>query len=534
LHRAGLEARLSAAAQAEAVRSDGDLLRARDLELAGRAVSVARTSSATDATAIAAIAGAIRTLTDRAASTGGLHPATMPASEQVKLAAARTILRRAANEYDEQVPDADGPVEGQRDLESLAIAANAASAVREYQRAAVIESQLYRRQRLRNRRDRNPGARSQPADETLGPLPDRIERRREAAQRESDVAKQLDELDQRQQSVAQSSNANPADLARRQRDVADDLAKIGQSDGPGGASTADGRDRATTEVMAGIELLAAMPQTLPDAQGAANSRRAASRRALGAHKAAASAPANQREVLARVAQGADLSEQEARERLAQAVTPLAPVRVQLLAQRLGAFAPETDAARDLILVRLAPVLADLQDSLNGDDANDTDRAGSDALDAISAAQRELAASRDLLMRRDPLAAARSFARLAADSLTASPPNFSGAKRHQAGVFESLSRAWDQSIHRVAQQRLASIPSMAAVLGSPMAGESDATSRPADRFSNARQWDRMRSEDDASIDAKLHESDPPGYEQSLKLYFEALSRGRSDPADSEHK
>jgi hypothetical protein len=135
------------------------------------------------------------------------------------------------------------------------------------------------------------------------------------------------------------------------------------------------------------------------------------------------------------------------------------------------------------------------------------------------------------MRRDPLAAARSFARLAADSLAQSPPNISGAKRHQAGVFESLSKAWDQSIHRVAQQRLASIPSMAAVLGSPIAGESDASSRPADRFGNARQWDRLRSEDDAAIDAKLHETDPPGYEQSLKLYFEALGRGQ---AEQEHK
>ena len=126
--------------------------------------------------------------------------------------------------------------------------------------------------------------------------------------------------------------------------------------------------------------------------------------------------------------------------------------------------------------------------------------------------------------------------MAAESLSESPPNLSGAKRHQAGVFESLSRAWDQSIHRAAQQRLASIPSMSAVLGSPIAGESDATSRPADRFNTARQWDRMRSDDDASLDAALHDSEPAGYEQSLKLYFErcsAAGRNANDPGGNIH-
>ena len=37
INRPGIEARLATAAQAEAVRKDADLIRARDLELAGRA-----------------------------------------------------------------------------------------------------------------------------------------------------------------------------------------------------------------------------------------------------------------------------------------------------------------------------------------------------------------------------------------------------------------------------------------------------------------------------------------------------------------
>lgn len=524
-HRAGFEARLSAAAQAEAVRPDADFVHARDLELASRAVAMTRASSTVDASTLAAIAGAIRTLADRSERIGGLHPATLPATDLMTLGAARTVLRRAAGELDERRPDTDGLIEGQKDLESLAIAANAASASREYQKASDIESQMYRRLRTRFRRDRGPVAKSQPADDGQGVLPDRIERRRQAAQRETDAAKRLDDLDQRQLVLSQSTGGDPVELAQRQSGVADELASIARPDGQSDASTPDGRDRATSEVMAGIELLATMPQALADAQDAAVSRRSASHRAKLAGSAAAHGPADQRAVLQRVSQGADQSEKEAIERLTRAAAPLLPATVQELAQRLGAYAPETDAARDMILVRLAPVLADLQESLAGDDPDDTDRASGEALDAISAAQRELAASRDLLMRRDPLAAARSFARMAAESLSASPPNLSGAKRHQAGVFESLSRAWDQSIHRAAQQRLASIPSMSAVLGSPIAGESDATSRPADRFSTARQWDRMRSDDDASLDASLHDSEPAGYEQSLKLYFEALGRGQ---------
>src|SRR5258706_9918877 len=98
-----------------------------------------------------------------------------------------------------------------------------------------------------------------------------------------------------------------------------------------------------------------------------------------------------------------------------------------------------------MLAQLVPALVALSADLPGDDADELDRAAADTREAIQTTQRELATARDMLVQRDPLVAARWFARAAAESLELSPPDLGVARRHQAGVFESLSRAWDQSI-----------------------------------------------------------------------------------------
>ena len=90
MHRTGFESRLSAASagRGSAARRADLVHGSRDLELASRAVAKARASSTLDASTLSAIAGTIRTLADRSERTGGLHPATLPANDLMRLAAA--------------------------------------------------------------------------------------------------------------------------------------------------------------------------------------------------------------------------------------------------------------------------------------------------------------------------------------------------------------------------------------------------------------------------------------------------------------
>lgn len=545
--RLAMDVRLSSAAQAEAVRADADLIRARDLELASRAATtvaaVVRGGHAGGDAMLAAFAGDVRAL----ASVAPRRDATLhePTELEPRLERARQDLARLAGGGGgggATTAPATGVAGAdlQRDAEDLAMRANAAAASRQYAQASAFEETLLRRLRARPRRDRSgPGrpapAASEPADSSSASV-DRIERRRLEAQRNTATAQRLDDLDQRQQQLAKQlaggggGGGAAAELAERQRGVADEIAGVQRRAGDEGAGAAassldqpNSRERATAEVLGAIEELAAMPQALAEAQAAASARRDAVRRLAAARDAARAAGVEQREAAERAADEAKKAVDDAYTRLTNATRPLAADPARNLAGRLAAYAPETDAARDVMLAQLVPALAALSDSLPGANADEVDRAASDTREALRATQRELVGARDLLVKRDPLVAARWFARAAAESLSLSPPDLGNAQRHQAGVFESLSRAWDLSIHRAAAERLAVVPSLSSVLGPPPPGDrGQAGLAPGNRFSNAREWGRLRDEG-PELDSAIRDTEPSGYEQSLKLYFEALGR-----------
>src|SRR6185312_6177757 len=119
------------------------------------------------------------------------------------------------------------------------------------------------------------------------------------------------------------------------------------------------------------------------------------------------------------------------------------------AQRLEPFAPETDAARAVILSQLEPALETLETAVQGGDAGFVDRSATDVRRAVEACQRELASAQDALVQRDPLVAAKWYARAAANSLERMPPDLGSARAHQASASAAIWRAWDQSIHRAA-------------------------------------------------------------------------------------
>jgi hypothetical protein len=520
--RTGLEARLSTAAQAEAVRPDGDLVRARDLELASRAVaavnSAMRSTTKLDANSgtLEIAARDIRLLFDRPRSQRPVDLTTRPAPAG-RDRDARIQLAHLAGETDLPEPAAwtlPGN-DSARDAEGLAMQANAAAAQRNYQDAAKLESALLGRLRWRTRRGgvaRTLPASSEP--EQVGGVADRIEHHHQAAQQEMTAAQQMDDLDERQRQIS-TTGGSP----EQQRTIAEQIARVRQS-----GEMSNSRDVATAQVLGTEEQLAAMPQALSDSIALAAAWREASARAAAARQNAGNADPTQRQAADRAADQAEKIAQEAAGRLAFAARPLAAGPVRSMAQRLGAFSPEADVARDALLVQLVPALQSLEESLAGDDAGQLDRDAADTREAIAYAQRELAGARELLVKRDPLVAARWFARAAAESLASQPPDFSGAHRRQVGISQWLSRAWDQSIHRAAHERLAMLPSLAAVLGPASTNRRGAPSSQAAKFAAARQWDRMR-DDGPEIDNPATDSEPSGYEQSLKLYFEALGKAQ---------
>ena len=89
--------------------------------------------------------------------------------------------------------------------------------------------------------------------------------------------------------------------------------------------------------------------------------------------------------------------------------------------------------------------------------------GREARQAIDAAQREVARAEDAFAERNPLVAAKWFARAAADALGHKPPDFHRARDYQDRTERALARSWDLSIHRAAAQRLAAVPSMRPLL-----------------------------------------------------------------------
>jgi hypothetical protein len=513
--RVGLEARLWAAAQAEAVRAEGDLVRARDLDLASRAVaavnSATRAAAKADPAPLQLVARDIERLTKPQRSRTGLKA---PSAEKPADQLARTELARLTGEL--EPPDRTRPAapgDSTRDAEGLAMQANAAAAQRQYGETSKLESALITR--LRSRMRRGAGGRTQPVTaESDAVVVDRLEHHRQEAQRQMAAAQKVDELDLRQQQISTGGTT-----AEQQRNLADQITDVRQAVDPS-AAEANSRDHATAEILGAQEQLAALPQTLADVIALASARHDAVARAGEELRRAAKAAVPDRPAAGRAAGEAERLATEATDRLARAAKPLAAPPIAATAQRLGAFSPEADAARDALLVGVVPALQSVEDALAVDDADQLDRAASDTREAIAYAQRELAAARDLLIKRDPLVAARWFARAAADSLAAQPPDPTAARRRQAGVSEWLSRAWDQSIHRAAHERLAIVPSLAAVLGP---GQRNQSAQDESRFATARHWERLR-DDGPELDLAA-DSDPPGYEQSLKLYFEALGKAQ---------
>jgi hypothetical protein len=529
----GLESRLLAAAQAEAIRPDADLLWARDLDLASRAAgAIAAGGRVTPGKPLAGLLDrfvtAMRTLnqTGRRERTESASPADA------------ANLRQAAGKARQQLSELAGDVavagtattrpafgpgdERQHDAENLALAASAAAASHQYDQAAALDDALQRR--LESMARRSPT--TAPGDGEATPN-DRLAHLRLMIQREMITARQIDDIDQTQEHLRQiAATPGAAELAGQQQGVADQIAQVAQQRDSQEIALADpfhGRDKAAAVVLAAQEKLSAIPQELAAVQSAWPAWREARQQSQAAHQQSGVSPDDQRQAADRAAAEAEQATSAARDRLGQSLQPLSSKFVQNLADSLKPFAPETDPARAALQQQLSTALDGLEQACSGTDRPAVDRAATDVRKAIESAQRELAGAQESLFRRDPLAAARWFAHAAADDLQASPPDLSRASAHQASASTALARAWDQSIHRAAVERLAAIPAMTALIEpAALTGGALAAARSAN-YAAAREWSRLRGQESTDVNTAMHDADPPGFEESLKLYFEALGR-----------
>jgi hypothetical protein len=353
------------------------------------------------------------------------------------------------------------------------------------------------------------------------------------------TAESVDHLGQDQDLLARAVNSDPdkpADLAARQRTVAESIARIqrAQETTLSGAATQPSEDdpnwrgRAISVILAAQEQLAAVPQDLAAVSAAAAAKRDADARAAGAKRDAANATPEAHDAADRAAAQARRDALDAAERVDRALSPItAEVAVDLM-DRLKPFAPEAAGAHDLIGQSLLPALQSLDDAAANDDDAGLEHAAADVRAAIELTQKELSRAQDSFVQRDPLVAAKWFARAAADSLARGPAENKTSQIHQSNTSAALSHAWDRSIHRASEQRLALLPSLQNVYGPvPAAGDRPPTiaapSSPS--FSASRDWGRLRTRDHDELDTSMPNPDPPGYEEPLRLYFEALERSQ---------
>jgi hypothetical protein len=229
------------------------------------------------------------------------------------------------------------------------------------------------------------------------------------------------------------------------------------------------------------------------------------------------------------ARQADQDRADAEERLRATALPVVPASAEALAAALAQFEPESTSAREIVARQLVPALQVFDQAAKSGDVGAAERAAAEARASIVSAQAELARAQQLFTERDPLVAAKWFARAAADSLSRNPPDLTAAQRRQLDASLALSRAWDRTIHQAAAQRLALVPSMQSLFGIPVAPPTRGTPRGPDKapapadLASVREWGRLRPRDMDELSTPMRESEPAGYETALQLYFQRLGQ-----------
>jgi hypothetical protein len=358
----------------------------------------------------------------------------------------------------------------------------------------------------------------------------------------------IDKLSNRQENIADQTagadDSQTAAIAGVQKQVADEIGHTQvETGGPQTTpDSAEARQRATEVISHAQERLASLPMQLQEAQQLAVSLADATSRLATARAEAVDAPPARQDAAQRVVGMITTEVEEAKAAFEDAVKPLRGRLADDLVETLRPFAPDTAGAVAAVDEQLRSTLADLNQTLSKS-AESGDRAGVEtaaqqARDALAQVQDALREAQAKVIERDPLVSARWFARAAADALAAAPPNKRSAAAHQKQTLEALSRAAIDALRRSKNARLSQVPGYAPFYLPSIPGAwADADGHPAtpaERLFQAlpglREWGRLRERMGESLDAPVRESEPAGYSESLRLYFEVLGKEDAKPRD----
>ena len=552
----GMSARLACAAAVEAIRPDADLVRARDLDLAARAFGAVEKLAAQTPAGKPAPAASLNLLVHSMEAMWreqGMQREKRTPDEQRAIRAAAGHARDALAKL---IADSDGeknpaspaqpaspasPASPMRpgDLEAMALRAGAESARHDYHKAAEQDALLW--QALTDAAGKPggkpldseaPPATTQLMEERLA----RIDRATSAVARQMAGAEELDRLIAAQEKLARETRASKAasrDLADRQGALAGQILQLQRRQGQGALSTqpavvdpaqpgVDWHGHAMGVVLLAQEQLALLPGQLASVQQTADAWRAARQRAIAAQLDFDESAPEAAESARRLADEANNDEAAAALALKAALDAIAPSLAGDLPAQLDAIIPESQGER-AALATLATALAPLQTLAGASDGRPLWRACAEVRKAIEPAQRELAAAADALVRRDPLNAAQSLARGAADWLARHPEDPRPAVQRQGTASAALGRAWEQSIRKAADARLALLPSLQMVYAPPASapGESPLTAFAPSFTPRDLQGDHTLTGADPT--AAITDPQPPGYEEPLRLYFQAMGK-----------
>jgi hypothetical protein len=537
------EERLYAASHAEALRPDADLVAARDHQLAARAASVLARRAQPDwseppqdvqlnawrdelSRSLDQFVQSLATLRAehdvnrraQAAQTVDQAKAIHAAAAQIHrdAAAARAILANWAGER------TDTASRGGRSAEDLAMAANAYTATKDFDKAADADRQLA--QQL-----------GKPEIAKAADAPRAIDR---ASTDQEKLAARTDQAaDDRQASAIAGAQRQVADEIARADDRAGAPAAVVAAPPAIGATSidaADSRQRATESIGAAQERLAALPMQMLNAQQLATSLAEVSSRLNAAKSEAADAPPARRGMADGAVAQATEEYNDVQRAFNEAVAPIAGRLADDLADSLRPFAPETVKSVAAIDEQLKPALLDLQQALKqssqGVETASVESGAQAVRDAIQESQDALRQAQTQVTERDPLVTAKWFARQAAQALSAAPPNRRSAAAHQKRTLEALDKAAYDALRRSKNARLSQLPAIGQLYLPPVAPDwppdsPDAQERQRliNSLPGVREWGHLREQFTDPLTAPTREADPPGYSDALRIYFEVLGR-----------
>lgn len=489
-----LSLRLSAAADVESVRPDGDYQRASDLSLAARAAQTIYLGAQDPEgrpmanQARTEFVKALTVLLER-------HKTSSAPSRELasQLQRARQAMTRWAGESESAIgpatPDSsdDAPRE-------LVMEANQQLYNRQYDRALEIQ--------------RGMMLDSQQAQK---------------AQQELSQAKAADALAQAQDAICAellAPGSEASALAQRQREVALKIeAQIGQTEIPG--APRDTRKDAVAGIQAVQERLAQLPQQLQESIQAADIQVQAYDLSVRLEYDAQTAPQDRKVIARRAADRARIAEDDARRQTQTSLKPIDADIADLMARTLEDFYPETLAAAQVLSQQLRPALTKVKDGATQLRIQDLLTGVKQTRQAIADAQVQLRNAQQALLDQDPLFAAKVYADAATAALGRRPPDIEGALANQQLASGALNRQWDQSVRSAAAVHLSSLGQFKSIY--------DQSQSPAfggnENLAAARQWGFLKDRSGDDFTAASRDADANGYHKMLQVYFRALGKSK---------